>query len=284
MELLPLRTNPHTGELWEIPYVVYTAGTEYQQPIARVEGFSAHHLIVTISGKGRFRPIGGGEEWDLIEAGTLLFIPAGFGHEYTPYGEHPWHVAYVTFTTTAAASGTAAADTSWGFGREPSLRPLRQTDRLLRLIAGIWARMKAPVDSWATAELLYAFLVETRKQVVVDGKSAPGRKVSGPYTVVQRAATFMQDHMERSLAVADVAERFGYSPKQLTRLFRQTYRTTPLQYWKRIRLQTAAALLDSGMSLAQIAARIGMEPVYFSRAFRAQYACTPSEFRERLRQ
>lgn len=280
MKLLDLRTNLLRGQDAEgPPYSVYTVGTEEQGPMTRSSGFSAHQLFLTASGKGRFRELGQ-SKWDIVDAGSVLFVPAHVPHEYVSEGYEPWKVGYVSFSASAEALRV------WSLGDAPALLPIERTDRPFWLLARIWEASGAEQDDWAAAEQLLRFFAEIGKQRASRApRRQDGRKADavGPNAVVHAASLFLQDHLNRrATTITDLAGRMGYSRKQLTRLFLGAYGTTPLQYLKRLRLRTAARLLldQPERTVAGVADQVGMEAVYFARAFREEFGVPPSEYRD----
>lgn len=280
MKLLSLRTNvSHLPE--DVPFTVYTVGTEFQGPVTRLMGFSADQLMITFSGIGRFRVLKQ-DKWDIIAPSSALFIPAGVPHEYMPQGDEPWHVGYVTFTQ--KPEGPLYG---WGFAGVPFQRMIGSLEKLRPQLAQIWSCSGADYDLWSTTETLFSFLLELKRQMREAQPTVPGTITTArqagrlPNSVVERTVQFMHDHQERSLTIEQLSALFGYSAKQLTRLFRQSLDTTPLQYLQQLRLSTAMRLLyeQPGMTVRQIAANVGMEPVYFTRLFRRSFGTTPSEIR-----
>lgn len=282
MDMLALRTNLHLSLGNDIPFSVYTVGTEQQSPITRLKGFSANQLLLTFSGTGLFRPLGQ-DNWDTVETNSLLYIPAHLPHEYVPQRPEPWSVGFVTFVE----NGSGLLE-SWGFGRSPYRQPLRDMSRLMELLAAVWSNSGPHDDAWRSAELLFAFCLELKKQTAsFDPLQHEGTAKTARYrdTAADSAVRFLHDYLQRDLTMAELASRVGYSAKQLNRLFRREFGTTPMQYLQSIRLKTAALLLADhpGMTVREVAAYIGMEPVYFSRLFRRVYGKTPSEHRRRRR-
>jgi AraC-like DNA-binding protein len=264
-----------------LPFTVYTVGTEMQSPITRLEGFSAHQLLLTFSGTGKFRLLGQ-DEWDIINQGTLLYIPAGLPNEYMPIGEKPWFVGYVTYVE--KPEGMLS---NWGFGRETFSHALQNADRFHPLLRQIWSKSGPNPDAWAATQALFSMFLELKKQI---SSSNPHRQtaLSGSASrfrdsAVDSAVRFMHDHLERKMTMAELSAHVGYSPKQLTRLFRQSLQKTPLQYLQWSRLRTASLLLQEhpDMTIRQAAAYVGLEPVYFTRLFRRTYGLTPSDSRIR---
>jgi AraC-like DNA-binding protein len=279
MDILSLRTNLHLPPEPQIPFYVYTAGTERQAPITRSKGFSANQLLLTFSGGGLFRTLGQ-DNWDIVDAQTMLYIPANVPHEYVPRSEEPWHVGYVTF----ADNGSGLLE-KWGFGDAMYVKPVRELSRLHELLLAIWACTGPEYDAWRSTELLFAFCLEAKRQSSDAG--TPGR-LELPLkssrirdSITDSAIRFLHDYLQRDLTMTELAARIGYSAKHLNRLFRRDIGMTPMQYLQRIRLRTAALLLTDhpDMTVREVAAYIGMEPDYFGRLFRRVHGLTPVQYR-----
>lgn len=276
MKMLALRTNLHiAGE--DVPFSVYTVGTEVQAAITRMKGFSANQLILTFSGAGLFRPLGQ-DKWDTIDSNTLLYIPADLPHEYVPQRPEPWLVGYVTFL-----EKRGVVLESWGFGNAPCRQRLGDMGRLLELLEDIWSLSGPHFDAWSSMERLFCFCAELKKQAARQAPQADGPGKGARYRdSVDSAVRFLHDHLHRDLSMTELASHVGYSPKHLNRLFRRDLGMTPMHYLQRVRLKTAALLLSEhpGMTVRQAAAYIGMEPVYFTRLFRRAYGKAPSELKK----
>lgn len=277
MKLLRLRTNLHPQTKDDVPLIVYTVGTEEQRALTRMKGFSANQLFVTFAGSGSFRPLGE-TKWDIVEPGSLLYIPADLPHEYVPQGDEPWRVGYATYF-----ERTPGVLREWGFGESPLLRKLRDTSRVYELLEALWRMLDQSCDCWQAAETLFALLLTLKKEA---SSEAPPFRAATPdpaqlrRSVVDNAVRFLHDHLQRDVSMTELSARIGYSQKQLVRLFRARLGVTPMQYLLRIRLHTARMLLHEHphMTVRQTAAFIGMEPVYLTRLFRREFGVTPSSF------
>jgi AraC-like DNA-binding protein len=284
MELLSLRSNL-TGTLSDVlPLTVYTTGTEYQRPLTRLKGFSAHQLFLTVSGSGKFRRLASDKDkkdkWDMLQAGDLLYIPAGCAHEYMPVFEEPWHVAYVTFVENFG--GTIAG---WGFRDAPRLFAIGDIPAYTSRIHDIWSHSGSDHEPWHSTESLISLLLfvlrtnhETRPAA-----SPAALPIGYRDSAVDVAVQFLRDHMDRPLTIASLAEHVGYSQKQLTRLFRAAFGTTPLQYLHGMRMRAAQMLLSEhpDLTVRQVASYVGMEPVYFTRLYKRTFQDTPSSMNRR---
>ncbi|HEY0827153.1 MAG TPA: AraC family transcriptional regulator, partial [Bacilli bacterium] len=76
--------------------------------------------------------------------------------------------------------------------------------------------------------------------------------------VVKDACQFIRDHLHLSLSVTDLAQHYGYSRKQFTRIFNEVMGVFPSVYIKSIKVDQAKKWLkDSEMSINEIACRLG---------------------------
>lgn len=280
MEILQLRTNLYHQMEADIPFSVYTVGTENQQAMTRLKGFSAKQLFISFSGLGAFRSLQH-NEWDILTPHTLLYIPSEYPHEYLPQGEEPWFVGFVSFV-----DNQDSLLESWGFGDTPFQLQLHNPHKLYRILKKVWNHSGPHYDVWHSTENFFSFCLELKKQAASNSIRKPNpekaiRLVRYRDSVVDSATRFLHDHLQRDLTMAELSARVGYSSKQLNRLFQQSLGLTPLQYLHKIRLQTASRLLEEQptMTIRQIAAHVGMEPVYFTRLFKRQYEMIPTAYR-----
>lgn len=95
----------------------------------------------------------------------------------------------------------------------------------------------------------------------------------------------MEAHIEDPLSIKDLAARANISQRALTRLFKEHFKTTPVQYYKRLRLQNGRRLMQqTSMSATEVAFASGFRsPEHFFRSYRKQFACSPLEDRHKSR-
>ncbi|MEC9264486.1 MAG: helix-turn-helix domain-containing protein [Pseudomonadota bacterium] len=95
------------------------------------------------------------------------------------------------------------------------------------------------------------------------------------------ATKVMAENMETKLSRHDIAEEAGVSVRQLERLFQKYLGTSPLQFYKDMRLRKARQLLrDSDLSITEIAIRTGhISPSHFAHSYRKHYGVKPSRER-----
>ena len=102
---------------------------------------------------------------------------------------------------------------------------------------------------------------------------------------VAAAIHVMEQHIDDTLSIAQVAAQVDLSVRMLEYLFRQTLDLSPAAYYRRLRLQTARRMVvDTRLKLQEIAIRTGFNSLSsFSRLFRNHYRQSPGECRRQAR-
>ena len=96
---------------------------------------------------------------------------------------------------------------------------------------------------------------------------------------------WIERHLDRPLAAADMARRCRMSLRSFHRKFLDAYRVTPRKYLQIKRIEKSQALLrNTSRSIEQVLQAVGVSDVTsFRRVFQRELGCTPSEYRRRLR-
>lgn len=105
---------------------------------------------------------------------------------------------------------------------------------------------------------------------------------AAPYNVhVTRAMRLFEENLNTNISVTDVARAIGITQAHLTRLFTCHLGVSPLQYYRRLRMDVAASmLLDSTRSVKEISWELGYSnPFHFTRSFTRYADMSPSEYR-----
>ncbi|WP_254446114.1 GlxA family transcriptional regulator [Ruegeria sp. HKCCD7255] len=133
-------------------------------------------------------------------------------------------------------------------------------------------------ESVANATARYLFHHEVRGE----GRSQNPKVVEpmGYVTsgVVRAAIDLMEAHLETTLSIPKIAERVEVSQRQLSRLFHQYVRKSPVAYYRDIRLDRARGLVtQTELKFSEIAAASGFNSqVHFSRAYHQRFGLSPS--------
>ena len=102
------------------------------------------------------------------------------------------------------------------------------------------------------------------------------------FNAMSRAEIWLQDTLDQSLSIEDLANHLGYSASQIRRQFRHCFNTSPSAYREQRRLERAAVLLSlTPQNIAHIAIRCGYaNHSSFSRAFQRRHQLTPRHYRQ----
>lgn len=124
---------------------------------------------------------------------------------------------------------------------------------------------------------------DPRGMVSTTGTRRAGRTIGRhDYNVhIDRAVQLFERHVTEAITVSEVARRLGVTPAHLTRLFDHHLGVSPLQYYRRLRMEVAASLLiNTTRSIKEISFELGFaNPFHFSRSFSRFTEISPSEFR-----
>lgn len=104
----------------------------------------------------------------------------------------------------------------------------------------------------------------------------------GPLAVrLDAARRFLDDHLDESLTLDDIARRAHLSKFHFLRVFKDAYHDTPLGYLRRRRLDRACALLTrTELPVTAVCLQVGFESLgSFSSLFRRAVGTSPSEYR-----
>jgi AraC family L-rhamnose operon transcriptional activator RhaR len=131
----------------------------------------------------------------------------------------------------------------------------------------------------AESLLLQLFVTLWRERFATHGEGLPSQ--SRLRLLIRYLRQNCTDHID----LDELAQRFGYSPRHLRRVFREALATTPHDYLMKLRLCRALrALRGSDASITDIALASGFcDGNYFSYVFRKQMGRSPSQYREQIR-
>lgn len=92
---------------------------------------------------------------------------------------------------------------------------------------------------------------------------------------------YIHAHLAEKLSVEQLAAAVFCSEREYYRTFRACLHTTPGEYIRNVRLQTACKLLrETELAVTEVARRCGLgSSSYFGAQFRQEFGCTPTEYR-----
>lgn len=103
--------------------------------------------------------------------------------------------------------------------------------------------------------------------------------------MVKEIQAYLTDHPYDRASLADIAARWGLSPRFVNRIFKKAAGYPIAAFRKRLRIELAKSLLhDNKGSITHISEQLGFaNPQHFSRAFKQVTQLTPSEFQRKGR-
>lgn len=109
------------------------------------------------------------------------------------------------------------------------------------------------------------------------------RTASGLSRGVRIACDYMEMHPDEAINLTLLAEKTGYAPYYLSRLFKQETGLTPAAWLQKVRLEQAKILLSSTrMSIQEISERFRFcTRSYFTDVFSREYGLSPAAWREK---
>lgn len=127
---------------------------------------------------------------------------------------------------------------------------------------------KILISLQSEAEKLDAFCTDTSK---LEQKSI--------YELLEK---YLQEYYASDISFSELAERFGFTPEYLGKIFKKYAGETPSKYLTKLRMNEAKRLLlgNPEIEIQKIGEMVGYKDAfYFSRAFKSYTGIQPSEFR-----
>lgn len=235
----------------------------------RPQGTPEHILIVCVSGQGWARIDG---QHHHILPGALLMIPVATPHVYGSDPEDPWTIWWVHVAGTDVAELIAAS------GASPQ-RPVLELESIEKIVALLDEIVTALERAPSNARLLRAsgaawkLFAEIAIDQVLPRSGDP----------LQRAMSYLEQRLDGTIRVPELAALVGVSPSHLTALFRRATGGGVLAHQTALRMGRARLLLDTTeATVAEIAHDLGYsDAFYFSRQFRRHHDMSPTAFRTR---
>lgn len=135
----------------------------------------------------------------------------------------------------------------------------------------------APDIFYSLAENLFSMQRDVFRQIDrVKARTSATREEL--FRRVLRAKEWMQDQWQAELTLNDIARHACLSPYHFHRSFREAFGESPMKWLRRLKLQKAKTMLETGgVSVTRAAYDCGFADVFsFSKAFRREMGVSPS--------
>lgn len=158
------------------------------------------------------------------------------------------------------------------------------------LIEGIGRALCAELESDSSPGRLYAeslanaLAVHLLRRYSASEQTIRDASSELPRRKLRRAIEFINDNLDRNIALAEIAANVEMSPYHFARLFKHSTGLAPHQYVLKQRIDRAKTLLsETALPLAEIACRLGFaSQSHFTALFRRFTTITPKAYRESL--
>ena len=234
--------------------------------------FPGHELILCLRGRGWTRIAGRTHK---VGQGDLVWINCHHPHEHGAVSDEPWEVFWIR------AEGPRMAQMSEMISvrENPVIAGIEmQTARkiykgLFRWIASDLAESAVCIHALVAQLLALAFCALQKH-----GESSVNVPTMLRRSVEKMKLFYFERHTVDSLAALE-----GISATHFSRLFKQAFGTSPIDWLRRERInQAKRRLADTEDDVKEIAEQVGYADRYFfSKDFKKHAGVTPSEFRTR---
>ena len=161
--------------------------------------------------------------------------------------------------------------------------PKRQDSKIMELIGSMYQELqeRGSEYEWKVQSdffmLVYLLLTKYRKREILPEEIRHYRKLNRLYTITG----YIRENYTKELSLEMVADRFGYSPSYLSRMFRKYAQTNYKTYLQNVRIEYGfRELANTDHTIGEIALNNGFpNQKAFTREFKKKYGILPSEYR-----
>ncbi len=235
----------------------------------RPAGAAETIVILCVAGSGWVET--GGARYDVGKS-TAVVLPGGTGtaHSYGASAADPWTIWW------CHVRGTDVTELIEEAGVRPDrpLIPLVAVDRLTAMLDEIISALEqdqSPARLVATAGMAWRMLASLAVDRRLPEQGAP----------LQQAMKFLEDRVDGTFRLPDLASLVGVSSSQLSKLFREATGGGVLAHHTSLKMARARLLLDTtDLTIADVGREVGLaDQFYFSRQFRKLHGVSPSAYR-----
>ncbi len=235
----------------------------------RPRGAAETIVLLPVSGTGWVRTPHGEVR---VGSSAAVVLPQHVPHSYGSSTHDPWSIWW--FHVRGADSGELLEGLALPPGQVTV--SLGSADRVAAMVDEIVSTLErdlSPAQLIATAGMAWRVFT----QLAVD-RAIP--EEGGP---LERAMRYLEERVDGSVRVAELAALVGVSPSYLGALFRASTGGGVLAHHMALKMARARHLLDTTtLPIARIGQEVGMsDQFYFSRQFRRMHGEPPSAYRER---
>ncbi len=234
-------------------------------------------LIYCTKGKGGFS-IEGKE----FEVGKQQFfiLPANKAHCYWSDENDPWSIYWVHFRGSNAPAISLSRQGVFSIEEAPNSRKKDRMD----LFDEILNIMEKRSDSSAVTYVNMCFhhLLATFIEIDCFREARFPKSSTADISFLSRATHYMEENMDRTISIREMAEISGCSESNFYRRFHSDTGYSPNNFFLHLKINKAKELLENtNLKIKQIAPLVGFDdPYFFSRSFKSICGKSPREWRQ----
>ncbi|ROR30463.1 AraC family transcriptional regulator [Mobilisporobacter senegalensis] len=226
-------------------------------------------IVIPVKGKARFII----DKWPVeLERGVILHAGSGMELYKEVLGNSEWEFILLHYKIAGDENIKKYLETK-NFILNISAGGSLELDLLLQRLLRL-EKESVPMKSLKCKALLYAILEEllqSARETMLDSKEES----------IEFLIDYIQDNLDKSLTVFQLAEKVGMDSRQLHYLFLKRMGISPKKYLIRCKIKRAKELLENeNYSISRISDMVGYEdPLHFSRIFKKNMGISPNLYR-----
>ncbi|WP_042462352.1 AraC family transcriptional regulator [Neobacillus dielmonensis] len=266
--LMDLVKNPLVSPLY-ITDIGYFPRAKYHYR-ERPEGIDTYILIYCSDGEG-WVDINHTKHFTL-KSNTLIVIPEGTPHRYGADEEKPWSIYWFHLK----GSQVKELLECFGFESGPIQLPISGFVKFIELFNHCFDTLSEKPFS-----LNHHIHVSQSIKYLLSSIGLLFTKQNNNDRNFENVINYMNDQMDRSMNLQELAKYTGLSKPHLIHLFKDETGYTPIDYFLRMKINRSCQMLDlTELTVKQIALSVGIkDPYYFSRIFKKVIGYSPTEYR-----
>lgn len=251
------------------PHAVY----HYRERTAPVNQYI---LIYCVKGSGHYKVRGRTYE---VHENQYFIIPAMEPHVYASNNEDPWTIYWVHFTGSQAPYFGADCHTPHDIIPGTESRIMDRNTIFEEIFLTLSDGYSIDNLRYATT-LLYGYLATFRYLHLFRKYHKKDERMDSG-NVVNAAINYMNENIEKRLALGQLAGFIGYSVSQFSLIFKNSTGHAPLNYFNMMKIKQACKLIETtDMKINQICGKVGIDDsYYFSRLFTKIVGIPPRQYR-----
>jgi AraC-like DNA-binding protein len=262
----PVITDSHITDIGYYPKAKY----HYRK---RIHGVDQNILIYCVEGKGTAQIDSGNFQ---VSAGEFLIVPANLPHRYEADEDQAWTIYWLHFRGKLSDSICESITRKYNSFKGS----VNYSQKRIQLFDEIYTNLER---GYSTDNLTYAnmCLWNFMASFLFDNKFNYTARDEAP-DITTKAIDFMQQHLEETLTLTDIAAKVNLSVSHFAAIFHRKTGFSPIEYFNHLKIQKACQYLQfTGQRVNEIASHVGIDdPYYFSRLFKKLMGVSPNEYRK----